>query len=216
MSSLPLNLVLQTDHFVAVDKAPGVLSVPARDAKDPRPILGRELEAQLGRAIYPIHRLDAEVSGLVLYALTPEAHREANRAFEGREVQKTYQGFSKGGQFQDGQTGTWKAKILRGKKRAYESPGGKLAVTDFEVVAMVAHQTYEWRLRPQTGRSHQLRWEMFRHESPLLGDVLYGSSEPWERGGLALRSLSLEFAPEFTNTWKLPAKIAVGPWSLKS
>lgn len=211
----PLNIVFQTEHFVAVDKAPGILSVPARDAGDPRPVLGRELEKELGRAIFPIHRLDAEVSGLVLYALTPEAHREANRAFESREVQKTYQGFSKGGQFQEGQTGTWKAKILRGKKRAYESPGGKLAVTDFEVVGMVGHQTYEWLLKPKTGRSHQLRWEMFRHESPLLGDTLYGSDALWERGGLALRSLSLEFLPGFTQDWRLPAKIAVGPWSLK-
>ncbi|MFN7729303.1 MAG: RluA family pseudouridine synthase [Bdellovibrio sp.] len=211
-----LDIVFQDDNFIAVDKAPGMLSVPARDANDPRPVLGRVLEEQLKRTIYPIHRLDAEVSGLVLYALTPEAHREANSAFENRLVQKVYQGFSTGGRFDEGQTGTWKAKILRGKKRAYESPAGKLAVTDFIVVGQWGPQSYEWRLFPKTGRSHQLRWELSRHQSPFLGDTLYGSDQLWDRGGLALRSLSLEFSREFVAKWNAPAIFSVRPWSLKS
>jgi len=206
-----MKIIFQNEHFVAVDKPAGVLSVPARQADDPRPILGRELEKQLGQTIFPIHRLDAEVSGLVLYALQPKAHTQANGQFENRLVQKTYQAFSKGGKFTAGEEGQWKALILRGKKRAYESPAGKVAVTQFKCLRRSSEGYFEWRLFPKTGRSHQLRWELFRHDSLILGDTLYGSDEPWKEG-IALRSLSLEFQAEFVKEFGLPAMLQVDPW----
>ena len=206
-----MKIIFQNQYFVAVDKEPGFLSVPARQADDPRPVLGRLLQEQLGQQIYPVHRLDAEVSGLVLYALTPEAHAAANTCFEDRQVQKTYQAFSSGGSFEVGAKGLWKAKLLRGKKRAYESPVGKLAVTGATLLASPAPETFEWKLEPQTGRSHQLRWELFRHGSSILGDVLYGSSRRWNQG-IALRSVSLVFAEEFTKRFGLPSELGVETW----
>jgi tRNA pseudouridine32 synthase/23S rRNA pseudouridine746 synthase len=210
-----MRIVFQNSHFVAVEKPAGFLSVPARAADDPRPVLGRLLEKELNRAIFPVHRLDAEVSGLVLYALHPDAHRSANDQFGNRQVEKTYQAFSKGGAFQTGDRGEWKAKILRGKKRAYESPAGKLAVTRYEVVRLFENGVLEWRLFPKTGRSHQLRWELFRHETPILGDRLYGSNESWTEG-VALRSLSLDFTEEFAARFELPIHLSVGAWVLDS
>ena len=207
-----MKILFQNAHFVAALKPAGVLSVPARVAEDPRPILGRLLEAELGCPILPIHRLDAEVSGLVLYALTPEAHRQANSEFENRRVQKTYQAFSRGGDFAARKQGTWKAKLLRGKKRAYESPVGKLAVTDYELVGETAIGSLEWRLFPKTGRSHQLRWELYRHDSPILGDTLYGSTENWKHEGIALRSLSLQFEAAFSERFDLPSILHAEPW----
>ncbi len=207
-----MKIVFRNSHFIAVDKEAGVLSVPARVATDPRPILGHQLQEFVGKEIFPIHRLDAEVSGLVLYGLTAEAHREANLLFEHRLVSKTYQAFTSGGVFKVGLTGEWKAKILRGKKRAYESPGGKLAVTGYEVVSFDTSGIFEWRLTPKTGRSHQLRWEMYRHETPILGDVLYGSTRSWKQPGIGLRSLSLQLPDDFAKRFELPGKLTVEPW----
>lgn len=206
-----MKIVFRNEHFVAVDKEPGCLTVPARQESDPRPVLGRELEKELEVTIWPVHRLDAEVSGLVLFALNAESHRQASLEFEARRVKKTYQAFSAPADFEVGRRGTWKAKILRGKKRAYENPKGKLAVTDFEVVGTGSAGEIEWRLFPQTGRSHQLRWELFRHESPILGDSLYGSDRPWSRG-IALRSLALAFDSGFAGRWGLPAVLEVVPF----
>jgi len=208
-----MKIVFQNQYFIALDKAPGQLAVPARSSEDPRPVLGLLLEQHLGKSIFPVHRLDAEVSGLILYALDKDSHREANRVFEERRVQKTYQAFSKGGDFAEAASGTWKAQILRGKKRAFESPVGKSAITDYEIKKKYG-SIYEWRLRPKTGRSHQLRWELYRHESPIIGDDLYGSNETWSFGGIALRSLSLKFEEEFTNRWALPEHLLVEPWLL--
>ena len=206
-----MKIVFQSEFFIAVEKPAGQLSVPARSADDPRPVLGKILQAELKTQIFPIHRLDAEVSGLVLYALDPEAHAAASGEFEHRRVKKTYQAFSTGGNFQKGQSGKWSANILRGKKRAYESPHGKMAVTLFEVV-QEKEGIFEWRLFPQTGRSHQLRWEMYRHQSPILGDSLYGSTHVSENG-IALRSISLEFSLEFSQQFALPGRLAIEPWN---
>ena len=122
----------------------------------------------------------------------------------------TYQAFSKGGDFSEGKRGEWRAKILRGKKRAYESPGGKMSITGYEVVGLTDQSYFEWRLYPKTGRSHQLRWELFRHGSPIVGDVLYGSDQKWMNGeGIALRSIALKFENAFAEKWKLPETLSL-------
>src|SRR5262249_57729822 len=81
--------VLYGDELVlAVDKPAGVLTVPGRG-----PQQGEPLSAQV-RAIakdaLPVHRLDKDTSGVVLFALGREAHRALNAAFEARRAEKTY------------------------------------------------------------------------------------------------------------------------------
>ena len=85
------TIVFQNEHFVIVDKAPLVLSVPSRMGEDEtRPVLGLILEKDLGRTVYPVHRLDFEVQGLIMYALTPAAHKAGNAWFEQKIVFKKY------------------------------------------------------------------------------------------------------------------------------
>ncbi|HMN69804.1 MAG TPA: pseudouridine synthase, partial [Bdellovibrionales bacterium] len=72
-----MNIVFENENLIAVDKPHGWLTTPARSADDPRPCLGRELQAAVGSQVYPVHRLDFEVGGLVLFARTAQAHRVA-------------------------------------------------------------------------------------------------------------------------------------------
>jgi tRNA pseudouridine32 synthase/23S rRNA pseudouridine746 synthase len=51
----------------------------------------------------------------------------------------------------------------------------------------------KWILSPLTGRGHQLRFEMFRHDRPILGDVLYGA-DPRSEAGIALKAIALDFS----------------------
>ena len=69
-------------------KPAGVAAIPERSGDTA--CLRAVLEAQLGRRVFPVHRLDKEVSGVILYALTAGAHRFLNAAFEQRSVHKTY------------------------------------------------------------------------------------------------------------------------------
>lgn len=193
-----MKVLFQNKHIVFVEKAPGVLSVPSRHPdKDQRQVLGLWLQRELKTQIFPVHRLDAEVGGLMIYALNADAHKFLNRAFENKKVSKTYEALSTATaqspvEIPLGEKQTWTCKILRGKKRSYESPHGDPSITEATLIAQNPRGLY-WHLSPITGRSHQLRYEMYRQQSPILGDVLY-SGEPWEQEGIALRAFRLDFS----------------------
>jgi len=214
-----MKILFQNDFFVAVDKEAGWLTTPARTGeKDPRPVLGLELQTQLGRQVFPVHRLDCEVSGLVLFALDAKAHSQANTMFENRLVQKTYQALTENKNALDpdlNQIFQWKARILRGKKRAYESPHGKPSQTEAQFLGRGEWPEFGagllWELRPVTGRSHQLRFDLSRFGFPIAGDVLYGADPSKNlESKIALRSMSLQFKDaEFCNRWNLPEQLKV-------
>lgn len=187
-----------------IDKPAQWLSIPGRDPKDTRPVLGRLVEEKLQTQVFPIHRLDAEVSGLIVYGLSAEFHKEANTLFENKQIKKTYQALTNDGPFEKNQTITWRSKILRGKKRTYEAPYGKESITD-AVVVQKTSAGLEWRLNPVTGRAHQLRFELAKHGCPILGDVLYGSKDAWAEPGIALRAVRIDFPQDFASRWSLPS-----------
>lgn len=207
-----INIVFSNEYFVICDKESGVLSTPSRfEADDKRCCLGTELQKSLNKQIFPVHRLDFEVSGLVMYAKTPEAHRTANAWFEHKQVQKTYRALTKTQDYshipanvpnpkvtlelrEQGQKFEWKSRILRGKRRAYESPQGKESLTLAEYLGVNSDGYLMWDLQPVTGRSHQLRFDLSRHGFPILGDKLYGSDVDFGVDRIALRSYKIDFS----------------------
>ncbi len=189
-----LSVVYDGPRFAAVDKPAGWLSVPGRTGvADARPVLGLRLQERLGTRLWPVHRLDAEVSGLVLFAKDAEAHRVASAWFEGHSVKKVYEALTEPSDkpMKPGERCEWRDRLLRGKKRAYESPHGKDAVTAAELVGSEGG-LWRWRLEPLTGRPHQLRVHLATYAAPIAGDTLYGSQVPWPHGGIALRAVRLE------------------------
>lgn len=221
------KIILENEHFVIVDKEPLVLSVPSRlGESEERGILGLELQKDLKTQIYPVHRLDFEVSGLIMYAKTPEAQKAGNRWFEQKIVTKMYMAITaENPQIKDvesfpfNQELIWKCLLLRGKKRAYEGAHGKRSETLAKLVKKEG-EFLVWELNPVTGRSHQLRYEMFRHHFPIVGDVLYSSDQSpsvvqkifpkLTEKGIALRAFKIDFtmAPDHKQ-FQLPEFISV-------
>lgn len=218
-----LKVIFQNEHIVALDKPSGVLTTPARFSDDPRPVLGLQLQSFLNQQIYPIHRLDFEVSGIVLFALSEKAHREFNLKFERRGVYKTYQALvspKTEGLFPTGQRFIWKSKILRGKKRSFESEAGQWAHTEACLEGSVLSQDWgpalQWSLFPMTGKPHQLRFEMAKQKIPILNDVLYGGAAVSGKAQeIALRAIRLKFDSQreedrkFLKHWGVPAILEV-------
>jgi len=206
------GLVWGNERVIVVDKPPGWLSVPSRmGAQDERPCLGRVWEARLGCRLWPVHRLDVEVGGLVLFAKDAEAHRLLCEGFESHTVEKTYLAWTAGqGEPVLGQTETWRTRLLRGKKRAYVHPQGKEAVTVATALWRV-QGFWLWRLQPRTGRPHQLRVELSRRGQPIVGDGLYGSGVPFGEG-IALRAVRLSFeAVASRGSLGLPDAVGLSP-----
>lgn len=188
-----ISAVFENENLFVADKPSAVLTVPARAQDDPRICLGRDLQTQLAIQIFPVHRLDFEVSGLVIFAKNARAHTVAQRWFEEAEVDKLYQAVSRRGtglpptDWQD-----WRSRLVRGKRRSFVAPHGKPSHTRARVVRH-DEDTWQWELLAVTGRPHQLRVEMYQHGHPILGDTLY-SGEAATPGKIALRAVSLNFA----------------------
>jgi tRNA pseudouridine32 synthase / 23S rRNA pseudouridine746 synthase len=89
------SFVFQNEFAFIVDKPHGWLTTPGRDRNDTRPCLGRHLQTQLKQQIFPVHRLDFEVSGLTLWAKSAHSHKIMQAWFEFGNVRKVYQAFSK-------------------------------------------------------------------------------------------------------------------------
>lgn len=220
------QILFENNDLVIVNKSSGVLSVPGRDSKDLRQVLGRELEKQLQTTIFPVHRLDFEVSGLIIYAKNASSHQLLNTWFENKKIKKTYRALTSGPKFDHfpseemfdrsceklilNHQFQWSAKLHKGKKRVFASPHGKEAITLAKVLSSNT-QIQTWELLPVTGRSHQLRWELSRHGYPILGDHLYGSNVSLALNTLALRAVTLDFSEiqNQKNNLGLPVKFSL-------
>ncbi len=209
----PFRILHLGDEFVAVDKPAGWLSVPARRRDDPRPCVGLELQRALETRIWPVHRLDEPVSGVLLFARSARAHRLANGWFERRQVRKLYQALTEGDPegLPEGEDVEWRSSIKRGKRRAYESPRGRAALTRARFVGG-RREGLAWELEPLTGRPHQLRVHLAARGFPVLGDALYGSGRAWPGGGIALRAVRLDLgACPGAREAGLPVRIEAAP-----
>lgn len=225
-----MNVLFENEHFIALDKPAGWLSVVSRDKDDPRPCLATQLQAKSAgqNRIWPCHRLDVEVSGLILFAKNSEAHRAANKWFEDHTIQKIYEALTELPVERESRAKleaalnksvTWRSIIARGKKRAYESAHGKEAITHAELLEIDGTLSdgtrfWHWHLKPQTGRPHQLRFELFKRQMPVIGDKLYSSNVSFTMSGIALRSIALSFEKIDAKAWGLPPMLEAPPFSI--
>jgi tRNA pseudouridine32 synthase/23S rRNA pseudouridine746 synthase len=156
---------------VAVMKPAGVAAIPEK--RDDQSCLSALLSAQLGTSVMPVHRLDKEVSGVMLYALHPEAHRFLNTAFEKRQVHKTYQALVHGVMVEDQGVIARPIREFGSGRMGVDDLTGKPSETRFSVLKRSARFTLV-ELYPQTGRRHQLRVHLYSIGHPIVGDMRYG------------------------------------------
>ncbi len=190
------KILFENSMIVVAVKPKGVLSVPSRFEKDDeRIVFGRTLEKFLRVSLYPVHRLDFEVGGIIMFAKNTAAQSQLSKAFELKRIQKKYLGISSVPPkfpLEINQKVLLKSKLLKGKRRAYEAPNGKSSLTELELIKINEGRYFYW-LWPITGRSHQLRFEMYKRETPLDGDLLYGSTVKMNDHEISLDAMELRF-----------------------
>jgi len=176
--------VLYRDELVlAVDKPAGMLTVPGR-----RPREEEALSAQVrttAPGALPVHRLDRDTSGVVIFGLTKEAHRALNAAFESRRAEKTYLALVRGDMTGPARCDLPLLEGRRGTVRTAEAgdPRALAARTDFAPLERFGSATW-CSCRPFTGRTHQIRVHLSAIGHPLLLDPRYGDAAPVLRGEL--------------------------------
>jgi tRNA pseudouridine32 synthase / 23S rRNA pseudouridine746 synthase len=187
---LRIPTIFESDDFIALDKPVGLASIPERNPKNAS--LLSALTAARQQKFYVVHRIDKQVSGIILFAKTPEFHRYLNLQFEQRRVLKTYLAVVHGQVPRGGRIDIPLRRFGSGRM-AEDRAKGKPCVTDYEVLDCRPEATL-LRVRPLTGRKHQIRAHLFGSGHPIVGDPLYGDKR-FQRTfpRLMLHALSIEF-----------------------
>jgi 23S rRNA pseudouridine1911/1915/1917 synthase len=138
---------------------------------------GRSLQRSSRLAIRPVHRLDRDTSGLMLFARTPEAEQTLIRMFARHQVQRAYVAVVQG-RVEAQTIDTWLVRDrgdgLRGSVRGVEETGegAQRAITHIRPLEHLLNYTIlECRL--ETGRTHQIRIHLSEIGHPLCGEKLY-------------------------------------------
>ncbi|HEX2011463.1 MAG TPA: pseudouridine synthase [Roseateles sp.] len=178
-----LKVLYADEHLVAIDKPAGLLvHRSALDAHEDVFAL-QLLRDQLGRPVWPAHRLDKGTSGLLLFALSSEVASALGQAFEAGAMKKRYLALVRG--WPAASEGLIDHGLARDPERA--SAGQELlpARTAWRRLARV-----EWPLasdarfpttrgallecRPESGRRHQIRRHLKHIAHPIIGDATHG------------------------------------------
>jgi tRNA pseudouridine32 synthase/23S rRNA pseudouridine746 synthase len=169
---VPLAVIHADAQLVLVDKPAGLLSVPGRIAAHQDSLASRVAAAFPGARI--VHRLDMDTSGLMVLARDAASLARLGQQFETRRVEKRYVALVAGAMPADvGRVALPLATDWpRRPKQMVDFECGKPAVTDWRVLARAGGVT-RVELRPQTGRSHQLRVHMMSLGHAILGDRFY-------------------------------------------
>lgn len=193
--AIPLSTLLYDEgDLVAVDKPAGLPVVPARgpNADD---CLRARLEQALGCRLWVVHRIDKPVTGVVLFARTPEAHRDMSLRFAAGEVRRRYLAWVLG--VPDPAQGRIDIPIREGRKgRMKGAPDGKVSRTDYRVLDSMSWpistpaapdqpgqpgeattQAALVEARLVTGRRHQIRLHLAYRGHPVLFDLLYAGPQ---------------------------------------
>ncbi len=168
---MPIEVLYEDDALVAVNKPEGIATIPERDPSVESLLI--RLREEREEEMLPVHRLDKEVSGVVLFARTREAHRALNRQFEEREVRKVYVAVVHG--VLSANRGRIDAPIraFGSGRMGVDQRMGKPSETAYRVIERLPYHTL-LEAYPLTGRRHQIRVHLYHLGFPIVGDLRYG------------------------------------------
>jgi RluA family pseudouridine synthase len=163
-----------------------VINKPAGLAVHPGPRTAESLELYLPclmldrkKPPQPVHRLDRDTSGCLVLGRTPGSVRQLSDWFAGRQVEKTYLAIVEG--VPDAPSGLIDAPLLKtsskaGGWRMVVARGGLAARTRWRRLTSNGRQSL-LELKPETGRTHQLRVHCAEAGWPISGDPVYGTAQ---------------------------------------
>lgn len=192
-----LEIVYQDEFLVAINKPHGLLVHRSPIAADASEFAIQLLRDQLGRKVFPTHRLDRKTSGVLLFALDEETNSLMQQSFMTKGVAKTYKALVRGfipekGTIDyplttdDGKTQDAVTHYERMETFELPIPFGKHATSRYSLV----------KLDPETGRMHQLRKHLAHIFYPIIGDRPHGCNKQnkffLERWGMSKMLLHAE------------------------
>jgi RluA family pseudouridine synthase len=183
------KVLFESDDLLAVDKPEGVVSI----SEAGRGGLPEMLRPVYGGPLYPVHRLDREASGVIVFAKNPDMHRHLNGEFDRRSVRKTYLALVHGVMQVNRGVVNQPIREFGSGRMGLDPKRGKPSTTKFKVYERLPGYTLV-RAYPLTGRRHQIRVHLYSLGHPIVGDLKYGERAIQEKfPRLMLHALEIEF-----------------------
>ena len=175
---MELLILYEDPHLVAIHKPNGLLVHRTKLAADATEFALQLLRDQLGIKVYPTHRLDRKTSGILLFAKDEDSNREMQKLFMEEKVEKEYLAIVRGwiddkltldyplyneaGKKQDAIT-----TILPIEQVEIDLPFGKFSTSRYTCT----------KVKPETGRIHQIRKHFAHLRHPIVGDRPHGCNK---------------------------------------
>ncbi|MEM1135133.1 MAG: pseudouridine synthase [Bacteroidota bacterium] len=183
-----LNICYEDVHLIAVNKPARMLvHKTSIDAQEKVNVM-HVLRDQLGRLVYPVHRLDKPTSGILVFALNPDVAKKLTESFSDRQVQKKYLAIVRGYTSESGVIDyPLKKRIDRKDKHKTKENTPQEAVTHYTRLRQAElpfptgrYKTSRYSLlsiQPQTGRQRQIRRHLKHIFHPIVGDTAHGDGK---------------------------------------
>jgi len=197
---LDLEILYQDEYLVAVNKPHGLLVHRTSIAAQADEFALQKLRDQIGKKVFPIHRLDRKTSGVLLFALDKKTASAVQEQFVNHQVQKKYVAIVRGffpekievdyaltnDRNKTQNAITFFQKI---KQTELDIPLGKFPTSRYSLIEAF----------PKTGRQHQIRKHLNHLRHPIIGDRPHGCNkqnrlfkEKWEMITMLLHARELK------------------------
>lgn len=184
-----LKILYQDEYLVAVVKPAGLFVHRSFMDKDEVYFALQLIRDQIGKYVYPLHRLDRPTSGVLLFALTQDVARIMGQKFTDREIEKTYYALTRGHLLGEALIDYELKEKLDdlGDKNVSRDKEPQSAQTYYRSIATATlpvplgrYPSVRYSLikcQPRTGRRHQIRRHLAHLRYPIIGDINYGDNK---------------------------------------
>jgi tRNA pseudouridine32 synthase/23S rRNA pseudouridine746 synthase/23S rRNA pseudouridine1911/1915/1917 synthase len=197
--SYDLKILYEDRYLIVIDKPANLLSVPLDEGEAPNALKCLQDHCHTEH-IYAVHRLDREVSGVMLFARGKRSATLLSAMFREHALTRIYCAVVQGSVQED--HGKWESLLVEAESyKVYtteDEERGARAITHYSVVRRSKNFTF-MHLSLETGKKHQIRVHCSKANHPIIGDKMYGDRKCNPLSRIGLHSSQLEFVHPFTN-----------------